>query len=144
MSIHDLLLAVFALAVALATILVAGRLAWCAILAVRARNYRTAILSVVSVAGFLVLLLAVLFMWFILAVSHMHKDINDTYKVMAFTGIPYFLVSFGLWRVASRLHIRARSPVAQSGSRGCLAPSPHNTPHAGPHGAFPSDLKGHP
>jgi hypothetical protein len=113
LSVHDALLPVFALSVVLATILVAGRLVWCAILAVRARNYRIAILSAVSVAGFLALLLAVLFMWFILAVSHMHKDISDTYKVMALTGIPYFLVSFGLWRLASRLHIRARSTVAQ-------------------------------
>jgi len=32
----------------------------------------------------------------------------------------------------------------ESGSQGCLAPGPHNTPHAGPHGAFPSDWKGHP
>jgi len=113
LSVHDVLLPVFALSVALATILVAGRLAWCALLAVRARDYRAAILSVVSVAGFLALLLAVLFMWFILAVSHMHKDISDTYKMMALTGIPYFLVSYGLWRLASRLHIRARSTVAQ-------------------------------
>jgi predicted metal-binding membrane protein len=30
---------------------------------------------------------------------------------------------------------------AQSDSRGCLTPSPHNTPHAGPHGAFPSRFK---
>ncbi len=29
----------------------------------------------------------------------------------------------------------------QSGSRGCLAPSPHSTPHAGPHGALPPDWK---
>ena len=27
-------------------------------------------------------------------------------------------------------------------TRGCLTPSPTNTPHAGPHGAFPSRLKG--
>lgn len=27
---------------------------------------------------------------------------------------------------------------AQSGSRGSLTPSPHSTPHAGPHGALPS------
>lgn len=26
---------------------------------------------------------------------------------------------------------------------GCLAPSPHSTPHAGPHGALPPELKGH-
>ena len=113
MNIHDVLLAVFALAVALATILVTGRLAWCAMLAVRARNYRTAVLSVVSIAGFLILLLAVLFMWFILLVSHMHKDISDTYKFMAMTGIPYFLASLGLWRLASRFRNRVRSTVAQ-------------------------------
>ncbi len=113
MSVLDALLPIFALSVALATILVAGRLAWCALLAVRAHNYRTAILSVVSIAGFLALLLTVLFIWFILAVSHMHKDISDTYKVMALTGIPYFLVSFGLWRLASRLRSRVRSTVPQ-------------------------------
>ena len=113
MSVHDVLLPAFALSVAVATILVAGRLAWCATLALRARNYRTAILSVVSIAGFLALLLAVLSMWFMLALSHTHKDISDTYKLMALTGIPYFLVSFGLWRLASRLNIRAPSTVAQ-------------------------------
>ena len=113
MTVHDVLLPAFALLVALATILVSGRLVWCAVLAVRARMYRAAILSVVSVAGFLALLLAVLFMWFMLAVSHTHKDISDTYKMMALTGVPYFSVSFVLWRLASRLHIRARSAAAQ-------------------------------
>jgi hypothetical protein len=37
-----------------------------------------------------------------------------------------------------------RSGLLESGSQGCLAPGPHNTPHAGPHGAFPPDWKGHP
>lgn len=118
MSVDEVLLLVFALSVALAALLVPGRLIWCAIGALRARNYRIAVLAAVSVAGFLALLLAVLFMWFILAVSHMHKDISDTYKFMALTGLPYFVVSFGLWRLASRLHIRVRSAVAQQTVRG--------------------------
>lgn len=113
MNVHDVLLPAFALSVALATTLVAGRLAWCAILAVRARNYRTAMLSVVSIAGLLALLFTVLLMWFILAVSHTQKDISDTYTLMASTGVPYFLASFGLWRVAARLHTRVRSTLAQ-------------------------------
>jgi hypothetical protein len=33
---------------------------------------------------------------------------------------------------------------AESGRRGCLALGSHNTPHAGPHGAFPPDRKGRP
>ena len=34
--------------------------------------------------------------------------------------------------------------AAQSGKGRLLTGPPHNTPHAGPHGAFPPDLKGHP
>lgn len=106
MTVQNLLLPVFALSVALATLLVSGRLAWCAIVALRARHYRAAIIAVVSIAGFLALLALVLFMWFILAVSHMHKEMSDTYKLMALTGIPYFLVSLWLWRRASGFHPR--------------------------------------
>jgi hypothetical protein len=31
-----------------------------------------------------------------------------------------------------------RDRAAQSGKGECLAPPPHSTPHAGPHGALPS------
>lgn len=113
MDVHEVALLVFALLVALTTVLVTGRLVWCVILASAARDYRTAALSTVGVACLLALLCAVLFMWFILAVSHMQKDIGDTYRVMAYTGLPYFLAAFGLWRFATRHHFRLRSTSTQ-------------------------------
>jgi hypothetical protein len=104
---------VFASAVVLAVPLVAGRLGWCAILAVRAHEYRIAALAVSGIVCVAVLLVAVLAVWFLLAVGHRQKDVGDTYAAMAVTGIPFFLASFGLWRLAAAFHSRLRSGVAE-------------------------------
>jgi hypothetical protein len=112
-SIHEVLLPAFALAVLLTALAVAGRLGWCAILAVRARRYRIAGWAAAGMACVAVLLAAVLAWWFLLAVSHRQKDVADTYLFMAFTGIPFFLASFGLWRLAAALGSRLRPGAAE-------------------------------
>jgi hypothetical protein len=113
MSVHELLMAVFALAVFLAIPPVAGRLVWCAIRAVRARRYRVAAQAVAGIVFFAFLFLGVLAWWFMLGVSHRQKDIADTYWVMAATGIPYFLAAPGLWRFAGTLGSRLESGVPE-------------------------------
>ena len=114
MSADQVLLVVFALSVVFSGLFVLARLGWCAYMAVGARQYRIAALAGIGIGCLVALFLAGLFMWFILAVSHMQKDVNDTYAVMACTGIPFFLASFGLWRLAARF----QRAVAQQSVRG--------------------------
>jgi hypothetical protein len=111
--VDEILLRVFALAVVLAVPLVAGRLGWCSILAVRAHKYHIAAYAAAGIVCIAVLLAAVLAVWFLLAVGHRQKDVGDTYAAMAVTGIPFFLASFGLWRLAGAFHSRLRSGVGE-------------------------------
>jgi hypothetical protein len=113
MSVHELLMGVFAVAVILAIPLVAGRLVWCAIRAVRAHHYRVAIQAGAGVAFFVILILGMLAWWFILGVSHRQKDITDGYWAMAATGIPYFLAALGLWHFAGALGSRLESGATE-------------------------------
>jgi hypothetical protein len=106
MSIHQVLLWLYALAVLLAVLLVIGRLGRTAIQAMRADKFRVSMLAVAGIACVVVLLASLLAWWFLLGVSHRHKDVSDTYTVMLGTGIPFFLASFGLWRLAAVLHSR--------------------------------------
>lgn len=118
MNAHQVILVVFALAVVAVTVLIVGRLGWCTYLAVVARRYGIAAKAVIGIVCLMALLFAMLAVWFILAVSHMQKDINDTYTVMALTGIPYFLASYGLWRLAARFRSNLRVAVPHSPSFG--------------------------
>lgn len=113
LSVHQVLLGAYGLAVLLTVLLVTGRLGWCAILAVRARRIRVAALAVAGMVCVAVLLASVLAWWFLLGVSHRQKDVGDTYAVMAGTGIPLFLASFGLWRLAAAFQSRLRPGAAE-------------------------------
>jgi hypothetical protein len=93
---------------ALATLLVSGRLLVSTVRAVREGAYRAALALGAGALGLFALLFVALFLWFVLAVSHQQKDVGDTYGLMALTGIPYFLASFGLWRLPARLGVGRR------------------------------------
>jgi hypothetical protein len=92
---------------------VTGRLGWCIALAVRARKYRVAASAAAGVVSVAVLFAAVFSVGFLLAVSHRQKSVADTYTLMAVTGLPFFLATFGLWRLAAALHSRLRSGAAE-------------------------------
>ncbi|MCG3143871.1 MAG: hypothetical protein HONDAALG_01243 [Gammaproteobacteria bacterium] len=109
LSVHQVLLGAYGLAVLLTVLLVTGRLGWCAILAVRARRIRVAALAVAGMVCVAVLLASVLAWWFLLGVSHRQKDVGDTYAVMAGTGIPY--ISGVLRPVAAGRSISVAAPA---------------------------------
>ncbi len=107
------ILGVLALSVLLAALLVGGRLVWCTVVALRARRYGIAIISVVGVVGIVTALSMVVIVWFAYAVAHTGKNANTDLMVLVTTVPPFFLVSFGLWFLGGKLHSRLRSSVAQ-------------------------------
>lgn len=113
MSVHQVVLVLYALAVLLAALLVTGRLGRSAIRALRAEKVRIALLAVAGMACVAALLASLLAWWFLLGVSHRQKGLGDTYAVMAGTGIVFFLASFGLWRLAAGLNSRIQPGAAE-------------------------------
>ena len=106
-----------ALSVLLAVILVVGRLLWCLGIAIRARRYQIMIISVVGLVGMVAALSAVVIIWFGYGVAHTGKNAKTDLIVLFSTVPPFFLVSFGLWLLSGKLHLRLRSRVAQQGTQ---------------------------
>lgn len=108
-----IVVAVTVLLVTLAALLVAGRLAWCIVVALRARRYGIAAVSVAGLVGVVAALGVVVVVWFAYAVSHTGKDASTDLMVLVATVPPFFLVSFGLWFLGGKLLLRLRPGVAQ-------------------------------
>jgi len=107
-----------AFSVLLAVILVVGRLLWCLVIAIRARRYQIMIISVLGLVGMVAALSAVVIVWFGYGVAHTGKNAKADLIVLFSTVPPFFLVSFGLWLLGGKLHLRLRSRVAQQGAQG--------------------------
>jgi hypothetical protein len=99
----------------LAAHLVAGRLAWCAVLALRARRKQIAAISITGMLCIVALFGAAVAVWFGYGVAHTHKDMSTFLTVFFITVPPYFLALFGIWLVDDNLHSRLRSGVARQG-----------------------------
>lgn len=106
------IIAALALAVLLTTILVAGRLLWCMVVALRAHRYKIATVSIAGLLCIATSFAAVLVVWFGYAVAHTGKNINTDLMVFIITIPPYFLVALGLWILSGKLLslIRRSSP----------------------------------
>ncbi len=105
-------LTAMALSVVLAGLLVSGHLVLCGVLALRARRYRIAVVSLVGLVCIVALFAAVVVVWFGYAVAHTQKDIGTDLMVLLLTAPPYFLGSMGLWLLARNLHSRLRAGAA--------------------------------
>jgi hypothetical protein len=108
-----IVLAASALSVLLAALLVGGRLAWGIVVALRARRYRIAAISIAGLAGIVAALGIVVVLWFAYAVAHTGKNASTDLTVLLATVPPFFLVSFGLWVLGGKLLSRLRPGVAQ-------------------------------
>lgn len=93
----------------IATMLVAARMLWCLVVAIRKREYLILVMSVAGLVGILVAASVVVIVWFGYAVAHIEKTANTDLKVLLFTAPPFFVVSVGLWLLGGKLHSRLRS-----------------------------------
>jgi hypothetical protein len=109
----SIVLAVTALSVPLAALLVGGRLAWCIVVALRARRPGIAAVSVAGLAGIVAALGIVVVLWFAYGMAHTGKNASTDLIVLVATVPPFFLVSFGLWFLGGKLLSRLRPGVAR-------------------------------
>ena len=103
-----------ALAVSLATLLVAGRYLWSLVDSLRARRFAIATLSVAGIAVILLLFCAVVIVWFAYAVAHTGKDARTDLILLLSTIPPFFIASIGLWLLGGKLRSRLRPSNKQA------------------------------
>jgi hypothetical protein len=113
MLIGQALLVLFALSIVAVATLVAGRLARCTFRALRARRYGLVALSILGVACVAVSVVAVAAVWFGYGVSHSKKDLWTDLRIVLLTGIPFWLISFALWRMGGRFDARLQAPAPE-------------------------------
>lgn len=102
MLISQILLGLFAFSVPAIGLIVMLRLLWSAYQAIRASRIKLAAISVVAFVCLLALLVVVAVVWFGYAVAHSKKDIWSDLALVLFTGLPFYVVSCSLWRMARR------------------------------------------
>ena len=100
MLVYQILFGLFALSVPTIGLVVVVRLLWSAYQALRAARSKFAALSVLGIVCLVGLFVAVAAVWFGYAVSHSKKDLWSDMKIMLLTGIPFYIASYGLWRMA--------------------------------------------
>ena len=110
------ILEALALSVLLAALLVAGRLAWYAVVALRARRKQIAAVAIIGLLCVVALLGAVVVVWFGYGVAHTHKDMSIFLTVFFVTIPPYFLALLVLWLLGGKLRSRLQYPVARQGA----------------------------
>lgn len=114
MLIYQILFGLFALSVPTIGLIVVLRLLWSAYQAFRASRIKLAALSVLAFVCLVALSVAVAAVWFGYAVAHSKKDIWSDLTVILFTGLPFYVVSYSLWRMAKRfqsaLSVRSAQP----------------------------------
>ena len=103
-----------------ATLLVAGRFAWCLVDALQARRYLIAAVSAACVAVIFLLLAAVVIVWFGYAVAHTGKNMRTDLIVLLSTVPPFLLASIALWLFCGKLRSRLR--LAQNRKTGNTMP----------------------
>ena len=111
------IIAILALSVLLATLLVAGRFIWCLVDALRARRFAIAAVSAAGIAVIVLLLAAVVIVWFAYAVAHTGKDARTDLIILLSTIPPFFIASIGLWLLGGKLWSRLRVAKGQTSSK---------------------------
>jgi hypothetical protein len=112
MTVHEVLFWLFAVSVPAVGLVVLARLVWSTYRACRASRFGVAALFVLAMVGLAGLFVAVAAVWFGYGVAHSKKDLWSDLKVVLLTGVPYYLGSYGLWRLAGRFRSPPGSPDA--------------------------------
>lgn len=115
MLIFQILLGLFALSVPTIGLIVMLRLLWFAYQAIRASRIKLAAISVLAFVCLVALLVVVAAVWFGYAVAHSKKDIWSDLALVLFTGLPFYAVSYSLWRMARRFQSALQVRIAQPG-----------------------------
>ena len=95
-----------ALSVLLLGVLVAGRLAWCTYLALRAARFELAGLSLAYLVFIGALLAAVLVVWFAYGVAHSAKSPWTDLLLIALTVLPFHTACYAGWKIARKFQAR--------------------------------------
>ena len=116
-----------ALAVSLATLLVAGRYLWSLVDALQARRYVIATLSAAGIVVIFLLFSTVVIVWFAYAVAHTGKSTRTDLIVLLSTIPPFFIASIGMWLLGGKLRSRLRINNSQA-STADRTTLPHDQP----------------
>lgn len=115
MLFHQILFGLVALSVPAVGLIVMLRLLWSVYQAIRASRIKLAAISALAFVCLVALTAVVAAVWFAYAVAHSKKDIWSDLALLLFTGLPFYVVSYALWRVAKRFQSVLESRVAQPG-----------------------------
>jgi hypothetical protein len=115
MLIYQILLGLFALSIPTIGLIVMLRLLWCAYQAMRASRIKLAAISVLAVVCLAALFVLVAAVWFGYAVAHSKKDTWSDLALVLFTGLPFYVVSYALWRMATRFQSALGVQAAEPG-----------------------------
>lgn len=118
MLIHQVFLVLFALSIPLTALAVTGRLAWCAFQSLRGARFRFAALSGLAVVTLAGVVIFVAFVWFGYGMAHSKKDIRTDIRVVLITGLPFYGVSVGFWRLTRYIERAVRTDAGQSPAAG--------------------------
>jgi hypothetical protein len=113
MAIYQIFFAVFALSIPIAAFTVGGRLLWCIVRSLQTKQFKIAAFAVLALASLAGLFVALGLVWFGYAVAHSKKDIWDDLLLVVITGLPFYGVSYGLWRLAGYFQATIRSHVTE-------------------------------
>ncbi len=103
MLLYPIVFAVFLVSIPVLTLVVGGRLIWCAFHLSRSSHYKLAAVSAVAVIVMGALLVLVTFAWFEYGVAPMSKDFWTDLRMDLLTGIPFYAAFYGLWRLGAYL-----------------------------------------
>ena len=116
--IYQIVFGLFALSIPAIGLIVMLRLLWSAYQAFRASRIKLAALSVLAFVCLVALFVVVAVVWFGYAVAHSQKDIWSDLALLCLTGLPFYVVSWALWRMAKRFQsafgVRATQPGGEA------------------------------
>jgi hypothetical protein len=112
---YQILFGLVALSIPAVGLIVMLRLLWTVYQAIRASRVKPAAISVLAFFCLVALTAVVAAVWFAYAVAHSKKDIWSDLVLLLFTGIPFHVVSYSLWRMAKRFQSALQVRVAPLG-----------------------------
>ena len=115
MLFYQILFGLVALSVPAVGLIVMLRLLWTVYQAIRASRIKLAAISALAFVCLVALTAVVVAVWFGYAVAHSKKDVWSDLALLLFTGLPFYVVSYALWRMAKRFQSVLESRVAQPG-----------------------------
>ena len=112
---YQILFGLVALSVPAVGLIVMLRLLWCVYQAIRASRIKLAAIAALAFVSLGALAAVVAAVWFGYAVAHSKKDIWSDLGLLLFTGLPFHVVSYLLWRMAKRFQSALQVHVAPPG-----------------------------